>query len=158
MADPRAEIEQILNYRLPVAERMLSSHGEFYPYAATMDAGGDVQAVSAAGEEQPDGSELLRALHAELRDQASRGAIRASGIAADVTLTDPDSGDTTDAVQLELDHAETDAVDVFVPYTTGDEGSRVRRAGRRRRPGTDLQRRIAIRTACPDPARRLRDP
>ena len=122
MADPREEIEQILNYLLPFAERMLSSHGEFYPYAATMDAGGEVQAVSAAGEEQPDVSELLLALHAELREQASRGAIRASGIAADVTLTDPDSGDTTDAVQLELDHAETDAVDVYVPYTTGDEG------------------------------------
>jgi hypothetical protein len=105
MDDPREEIEQILNYLLPFAERMLSSHGEFYPYAATMDVGGEVQAVSAAADEQ-----------------ASRGAIRASGIAADVTLTDPDSGDTTDAVQLELDHAETDAVDVYVPYTAGDEG------------------------------------
>jgi hypothetical protein len=87
-----------------------------------MDAGGEVQAVSMAADEQPDVGELLLALHAELREQASRGAIRASGIAADVTLTDPDSGDTTDAVQLELDHADIEAVDVYVPYTTGDEG------------------------------------
>src|SRR3954471_21798016 len=122
MADAREEIEQILNYLLPFAERMLSSHGEFYPYAATMDAGGEVQAVSAAADEQPDVSELLVALHAELREQASRGAIRASGIAADVTLTDPDSGETKDAVQLELDHADTDAVDVYVPYSAGNEG------------------------------------
>ena len=78
--------------------------------------------VSMAADEQPDVGELLLALHAELREQASRGAIRASGIAADVTLTDPDSGDTTDAVQLELDHADIEAVDVYVPYTTGDEG------------------------------------
>jgi hypothetical protein len=122
MAEPKQEIEQLLNYLLPFAERMLSGDGEFYPYAATMDAGGEVQAVSMAADEQPDVGELLLALHAELRDQASRGAIRASGIAADVTLTDPDSGDTTDAVQLELDHADTEAVDVYVPYTTGDEG------------------------------------
>ena len=87
-----------------------------------MDADGEVQAVSAEADEQPDVSELMLALHAELREQASRGAIRASGIAADVTLTDPDSGETKDAVQLELDHADTDAVDVYVPYTTGDEG------------------------------------
>ena len=66
--------------------------------------------------------DLLVALHAELRERASEGAIRASGIAADVTLTDPDSGETKDAVQLELDHAETEAVDVYVPYTTGEEG------------------------------------
>ena len=122
MAAPKQEIEQLLNYLLPFAEQMLSGDGEFYPYAATMDAGGEVQAVSMAADEQPDVGELLLALHAELREQASRGAIRASGIAADVTLTDPDSGDTTDAVQLELDHADIEAVDVYVPYTTGDEG------------------------------------
>jgi hypothetical protein len=122
MAEPKEEIEQLLNYLLPLAERMLSQHGEFHPYAATMDAGGDVQAVSAAADERPDVGELLLALHAELREQASQGAIRASGIAADVTLTDPDSGEETDAVQLELDHADTDAVDVYVPYETGTEG------------------------------------
>jgi hypothetical protein len=122
MADPKEEIQLLLNYLLPFAEQMLSKHGEFYPYAATMDTGGDVQAVSAAGDEPPDVGELLATLHAELRERAAEGAIRASGIAADVTLTDPDSGDVTDAVQLELDHAETDAVDVYVPYETGTEG------------------------------------
>jgi hypothetical protein len=122
MAEPREEIEQLLNYLLPFAEQMLSKDGEFHPYAATMGADGEVQAVSAAGDERPDVGELLLALHDELREQASQGAIRASGIAADVTLTDPDSGEVTDAVQLELDHAETEAVDVYVPYTSGDEG------------------------------------
>ena len=122
MAEPREEIEQLLKYLLPFAEQMLSKDGEFYPYAATMDAGGEVQAVSAAGDERPDVGALLLALHDELRQQASQGTIRASGIAADVTLTDPDSGEVTDAVQLELDHAETDAVDVYVPYETGTEG------------------------------------
>lgn len=122
MAEPREEIEQLLNYLLPFAEQMLSQHGEFYPYAATMDAGGEVQAVSAAGDERPDVGDVLLALHAELREQAAQGSIRASGIAADVTLTDPDSGEEMDAVQLELDHAEADAVDVYVPYTNGDEG------------------------------------
>jgi hypothetical protein len=122
MADPKEEIQQILNYLLPYAEEMLSKDGEFYPYAATMDAGGDVQAVSAASGARPDVGALLIALHAELREQAAGGAIRASGIAADVTLTDPDSGETTDAVQLELDHAEAEAVDVYVPYETAADG------------------------------------
>ena len=122
MADPKDEIQQLLNYLLPYAEEMLSKDGEFYPYAAMMDAGGEVQAVSAASGARPDVGELLIALHAELREQAAGGAIRASGIAADVTLTDPDSGETTDAVQLELDHAEAEAVDVYVPYETDAEG------------------------------------
>jgi hypothetical protein len=123
MAEPREEIELLLNHLLPLAERMLSEHGEFYPYAAIMDSGGEVQAVSAAADEDhPDVGELLLALHTELRERAVDGTIRASGIASDVTLTDPDSGEVKDAVQLELDHAETEAVDVYVPYTSGDDG------------------------------------
>jgi hypothetical protein len=122
MAEPRQEIEQLLRYLLPVAEEQLNREGEFVPYAATLGADGEVNAVNAANGEEPDVSELLLALHTELREQAAEGAIRASGIAADVTLTDPDSGEVTDAVQLELDHAEADAIDVYVPYTNGAEG------------------------------------
>jgi hypothetical protein len=122
MAEPREEIEQLLRFLLPVAEERLTTEGQFIPYAATLDAEGEVNSVGVADGEDPDVGELLLALHTELREQASAGAIRASGIAADVTLTDPDSGEETDAVQLELDHVETDAIDVYVPYTAGNEG------------------------------------
>jgi hypothetical protein len=123
MAEPNEEIQDVLNFLLPFAERMLTEHGEFYPYAATMSVDGEVTAVSTErGDEDPDVSDLLVELHAHLREQAAEGSIRASGIAADVTLTDPDSGETTDAVQVELDHAEGDAVDVYVPYESAGEG------------------------------------
>jgi hypothetical protein len=125
MAEPSEEIQELLNFLLPHAERMLNEHGEFYPYAAALDSGGSIEPVGPAVEtDDPDVSDILVALHADLREQAAEGAIRASGIAADVTLTDPDSGETTDAVQLELDHAEGDALDVYVPYER--EGSGVK--------------------------------
>jgi hypothetical protein len=118
MTEPREEIEQLLNFLLPVAEEQLSKAGEFYPYAAMVAADGGVKSVAAAAGEDPEVSDLLLSLHEELRAQAAQGSIRASGIAADVTLTDPDSGETTDAVQLELDHADADPVDIYVPYET----------------------------------------
>jgi hypothetical protein len=123
MAEPTEEIQEILNFLLPHAEQMLNQHGEFYPCAAALDADGELNEVGAdVDDETPDVGELLLALHQGLRERAAEGAIRASGIAADVTLTDPDSGETTDAVQVELDHAEADAVDIFVPYETEAEG------------------------------------
>jgi hypothetical protein len=121
MAEPKEEIEQLLNFLLPVAEEQLNRDGAFLPYAAMLDTDGEVKSVSAESRPE-DVGDLLLALHTELREQAAEGAIRASGIAADVTLTDPDSGEVTDAVQLELDHAETEAVDVYVPYTNGEAG------------------------------------
>ena len=123
MAEPTDEIQEILSFLLPYAERMLNEHGEFYPYAAALGADGELNAVATdVDDDSPDVGEVLLALHVGLRERAAEGAIRASGIAADVTLTDPDSGETTDAVQVELDHADADAVDIFVPYETEDEG------------------------------------
>jgi hypothetical protein len=124
MEGSREEIEKLLNYLMPFAEERLNRDGEFYPYAAMVAADGELKSGSAAEGEDPDVADLLVALHQELRDLAAEGSIRASGIAADVTLTDPDSGKTTDAVQLELDHAEGDAVDVYVPYESASEGVR----------------------------------
>ena len=123
MAEPREEIEALLNFLLPFAEEMLQKNGEFYPYAAILAADGELSTVSTEmAEEHPDVGELLVSLHAHLGEQAADGSIRASGIAADVTLTDPDSGETTDAVQLELDHADADAVDIYVPYESAGGG------------------------------------
>jgi hypothetical protein len=122
MAEPRQEIEQLLNFLLPSAEEKLSTEGQFQPYAAMLAADGEVKSVTALLGEAPDVADLLVALHEELRGQAAEGAIRASGIAADVTLTDPDSGDTTDAIQVELDHAETEAVDIYAPYESDGDG------------------------------------
>jgi len=123
MAEPTDEIQELLNFLLPYAERMLTQHGEFYPYAAALGSDGELSAVGTdLDDDSPDVGEVLLALHQGLREQAAEGEIRASGIAADVTLTDPDSGETTDAVQVELDHADADAVDIFVPYETEDEG------------------------------------
>ena len=123
MAEPTDEIQELLNFLLPFAERMLTENGEFYPYAASVASDGEVSAVAIhLGDEQPDAGDLLESLHEQLRMQAADGEIRASGIAADVTLTDPDSGETTDAVQVQLDHAQGDAVDIYVPYESAEGG------------------------------------
>ena len=123
MAEPTEEIQELLNFLLPQAERMLGEQGEFYPYAAAVESDGSIEPVAPAVDNgNPDVGDILLALHNDLREQAAEGSIRASGIAADVTLTDPDSGETTDAVQLELDHADADAVDIYVPYTSSSEG------------------------------------
>ena len=122
MAEPKEEIEALLNFLLPQAEERLNKDGEFFPYAATVAADGEVEAVATDLGDDPDVGDLLVALHTQLGVEAAQGSIRASGIAADVTLTDPDSGETTDAVQLELDHADAEAVDIYVPYESAAGG------------------------------------
>jgi hypothetical protein len=125
MSRAAEELQALLNRLLPHAERMLSEHGDFYPCAVVLESDGKVDVVAPPiRTETPDAGDVLVALHEDLRAQAAEGSIRASGIAADVTLTDPESGETTDAVQVELDHAESEAVDVYVPYEAEAGGIR----------------------------------
>ena len=63
MAEPKEEIEQLLNFLLPVAEEQLSKAGEFYPYAAMVAADGEVKSVTAAAGQDPEVSDLLVSLH-----------------------------------------------------------------------------------------------
>jgi hypothetical protein len=123
MSAPTDEIQELLNILLPEAERLLNKDGEFFPYAMALDTDGEpAPVIPPVDNGTPDVAAVLVALHEGLREQAAEGAIRASGIAADVTLTDPDSGETTDAIQVELDHADADPVDVYVPYESKPEG------------------------------------
>ena len=123
MAEPADEIQELLRVLLPHAERLLNEQGEFYPYAMALEADGTIEPVPPDIQTaDPDVGDVLVALHEGLRSQAAEGSIRASGIAADVTLTDPESGETMDAVQLELDHADADPVDIYVPYETAGDG------------------------------------
>ena len=61
MAEPTEEIQELLNFLLPRAERMLGEHGEFYPYAAALDSAGSIEAVGPAIETpDPDVGEVVR--------------------------------------------------------------------------------------------------
>ena len=75
MAEPTDEIQELLNFLLPYAERMLSQHGEFYPYAAALGSDGELNAVGTdLDDDSPDVGELLLALHQGLREQAHPGS------------------------------------------------------------------------------------
>ena len=51
MPEPTEEIQELLSFLLPHAERMLSEQGEFYPYAVALDTDGGMAAVAAEGRE-----------------------------------------------------------------------------------------------------------
>ena len=114
---PRDEMDTLLDTLLRFAQQMLDKHGEFYPYAAALDSSGELQMVAAdAGEERPDSSELIELLYAGLTRQASAGEIRGAGICADVRVSLPDSPEMTDAIKVAIEHANSDPVEVFLPY------------------------------------------
>jgi hypothetical protein len=112
-ATPQAQddLDRLLELTLPFAQQQLTQHGEFFPFAAAVDADGAPTLVSAdpaAVGDRPASTEVLDHLLSGLRDRADD--LRAVAVVADVRL------ESSDAVRVELEHRDGQAVRVLLPY------------------------------------------
>src|SRR5207247_1674351 len=83
MANP--DFDTLLNTLAPFAKQMLSKHGEFYPFGATMTPDGEVTANAGyEGNEQPETQAVIDLLTHAFRQQAAAGQIRAAGLCKDI--------------------------------------------------------------------------
>ena len=96
---------------MPFAEQSLRDHGEFFPYGAVVATNGQSRLVAAdpALGERPDSNSVLAMLYEGARHEAS--GIRAAAFVAEVRANGGD------AVRVELEHSEGQAIVVLMPYS-----------------------------------------
>lgn len=104
------DLDGLLNVALPFAQQMLDQHGEFFPFAASVDNSGEValEAGDPGQGERPASADVLATLVEGL--QARQDDLRAVALCADVRLTD------SDGVRVEVEHREGVAIAVVLPY------------------------------------------
>jgi len=103
------DLDGLLNITLPFAQQMLAKRSEFYPFGASVTASGETRLLAGdLGQEHPASADVLALLVERLRQ--GRADLRAVAICSDVRL--PDS----DAVRVELEHRDGQALAVLVPY------------------------------------------
>jgi hypothetical protein len=104
------DLDGLSNTTLPFAKQMLEKSGEFFPFGATVAVSGETAFL--AGDpgqgEHPRSTDVLSLLVDGLR--IKRADLRAVATCFDVRL--PDS----DAVRVELEHQEGQALAVMLPY------------------------------------------
>lgn len=117
---PQPDLEELLNMLVPFAQQMLSKHGEFFPFGATMTSSGELVANAGyTGEEQPEPKEVIELLTKAFQSEAASGKIRAAGICVDIRTVPPGATEKTDAICVSLEHQSGEAVDVCIPYKKG---------------------------------------
>jgi hypothetical protein len=116
-------MDGLLNALAGFAQEMLAERGEFYPCAAEVTTGGQLQLVAAdLDADQPSSEEVLRLLYERLRRDAASGQIQAAAACSDVRLL-PRPGDPAgDAIRVDVEHAEAEPVRLFLPYTIDTAG------------------------------------
>jgi hypothetical protein len=110
------DLDQLLGAAIETATQLLSVDGEFYPFAVAMTHAGELVAPAVdPGTDQPDAEDVVELLIEALRD--GRETIRAAALCSDVTLAS-DTGDQ-DAIRIELEAPDHEAVTIVVPYDDG---------------------------------------
>jgi hypothetical protein len=118
MDQPREQqqLEELLDYCLGFADRMLSDFGEFLPFGATGLADGSVVAVGFwDGREQAPAAELYEMGRAGLAAQAEEGRIIAAAVAADVNVPPQFSPPWPDGVRVAIETASASTL-FYRPY------------------------------------------
>lgn len=108
------DLDGLLDAALGFAQQQLDTHGEFFPYAVAIGADDQAEMIAARpdpAEEHPRSLDVIDACLGALTDR--RDNIRAGAVVADVRL--PELG--SDAIQVELEHVEGQALTVLLPYT-----------------------------------------
>lgn len=123
MPTPKEESEDLMNDLLPLAKRMLSEEGEFYPYAGLLRPNGDIVHIGAKieGTDLPDSRSVIEVLTQKLKESIQSGDAKATAIVFDVRIVPPGKGEKTDAIQVSVDHAEGFSAEVFFPYSIEEE-------------------------------------
>jgi hypothetical protein len=121
---PRDEKDALLNLVLPFSVQSIEQYGEIHPHGALVQEDGDLAGrMAEVGDEFPPGEALIEALNAGFRTEAAQGRIRATAIAANVTIEQ--GGNAADAIRVIIEHRDDDpvAIAVFMPYGRADENS-----------------------------------
>ena len=114
----KQESERLINTVLPLAEKMLKQHGEFYPYGGYMKPDGTIVDVGAedSDTDHPKSKDLIYVLRSSFREMAGTNQCKVVAIVFDVAVNLPESNRKSDAIQVCVDHADGYSAEVFFPY------------------------------------------
>lgn len=109
----QADLDELLDSAIVLAETKLSERGEFYPFAMAVEVDGGQKLIEAGVGTARQAREItLQALRG-MRDQ-----IRAAALVVDVALPETSSS----GIEIHLEHVDGPAIGVLEPYTiTGGE-------------------------------------
>ena len=106
------DLDQLVSAALGLAQQLLATNHEFYPFAAAMTTDGAVEFIAGRGpddgDDQPSSEAVLASCETILKSR--RDELRAAGLIADVRTADGE------AIQVDLEHAEGAALRILLPY------------------------------------------
>lgn len=115
------ELAMLVGTLVKTAQTLLKNkRGEFFPFAAFVNATGQVEMLGAdTGVAQPKSTDVIEFLRGALTAMASEGRIKGSGICVNVGARLPGYADKVDAICCFIERASQPPIDFYVPFRKG---------------------------------------
>ena len=111
-AQTQSDLDGLVSSALDFAQQQLTKHGEFYPFGLVVDLDAATRIIDiTTNDAHPRSHAVIERCREMITGQ--RAAIRASAVCADVQIKTAG----TDAIQVELEHADGIALIIVLPYT-----------------------------------------
>lgn len=108
---------------MPLAEELLTKHGEFLPFGASLSQSNEVSLAAAGVTEDVEPSlAAIRLLEDGFRRGAAEAKYKATALVYDVRVVPPQKAEKQDAIAVRLDHRDRYAVVVYFPYVITASG------------------------------------
>jgi len=116
-------IEELLDAIFPFVEEQLLKNGEFYPVAAAMKPGDDIELFGSwGGDDKPSSEDLIENLKAGFKEAAKKGEYKAVAVIYDVTVSDPGTNEKANAIAaLVENNTDAEAFTLYYIYTLTDD-------------------------------------
>lgn len=117
----KSDCQRLLDYLLVFVKGFLEDAGEFYPIGAVMKMKGEMVSMAGYdGREHPPSLDVIQIIRNGFKEGASTEAYKATALAYDVVVSDPDTGAKHDVIAIDLDHREDYSVVVYFRYSIND--------------------------------------
>lgn len=111
------DLDELLNFVLPFAKNLLIKYGSFHPFGAYKQTDGNIAAIAGYDDKQEDDPlKTIDLLIKDLREDALIDRIIAAAVCTTVYVQLPQYSDEISAIHVNLDHAQGDPIDVYLPY------------------------------------------
>lgn len=105
MGEAQADFDALTQATLPFAKRMLTAHGEFYPFGAAIETDGKQRLVMAYdGNDSPTPPDLIQMMSGGFRKDMDAGTLRSAVSVYDASVTMPSTPRKSDAVAIKFIH------------------------------------------------------
>lgn len=109
------EVQQLLDFSFDFAEDILLDTNDLYPFAAVVNAAGEVKHIGFQGDEEhtPKAGDVIEVIHQYCEEQLNAGFIKAYALTYEVEVELNDGVDVSDAFAVDIVHKDDAELPIY---------------------------------------------